>query len=154
VVSFNISDFAAVVVRWIPAVILDFFLVVLDLLFDLIRGKNKSVLDIGIPVDRDELVLVFRVSQDLDGYLPLALAVEIHRYRDGCEAVEEVKQLLGLFVKKFMGIVSQVPMPGGYCHLHRWTSCSVLDVHFDLNATGIVIPLLIEVERTQARKAW
>jgi hypothetical protein len=132
-------------------VVLDFFFVVLDLLFDPIGSKCEGMVNIRIPIDRDELVFVFRVSQDFDSNLAFSLAVKIHRYRDGDQAIEEVEQLLGLVLELLVGIVGQMPMPGGDCHLHRWTSCSVPGVPF-VDATGVVIPLLVEVDGARARK--
>ena len=66
----------------------------------------------------DELVLVLGVGDDLDVQLALALAVEVHRDRDQREPVEVVEQLLGLLLELLLGVVVQVPVPGGDCHLH------------------------------------
>lgn len=123
--------------------VLDFFLVVLDLLFDPVGGKAEGMMHIGIAIDRHKLVFVFRVGKDFDSNLTLALTVKIHRYRDGREAIEEVKQLLGLILELLLDIVIQMPMPDGDCHLHRLTSCSVPGVRF-VDAPGFVIPLLVE----------
>jgi hypothetical protein len=114
---------------WVPAVVLDLLFIVLDLLFDPLRSKAECVMHIAILIDRDKLVFVFRVCEDFHGDLvPAFLALKIHRNHDGCETVEEVEQLLGLFLELFMGIVIQMPVPGGNCHLHRLTSCSVLSI--------------------------
>ncbi len=131
--------------------VLDFFFVVLDLLFDPIGSKGEGVVDIGIPIGRDKFVFVLRVSQDFDGNLAFSLAVKIHRHHNRGQAIEVVEQLLGLVLELLVDIVTQMTMPGGDCHLHRWTSCSMPGVPF-VDATGVVIPLLVEVDRARARK--
>ena len=71
--------------------ILNFFFVMFDLLFDPVGSETEGVVQIGIPIDRDEFVFVFCVSQYFDGDLALALTVKIHRYYDRGQAIEVVE---------------------------------------------------------------
>ena len=93
------------VVRRVAAVVLELFLVVLDLLLDPVGRQVERVMHVAVLVGRDELVLVLGVGDDLDRRLAFPLAVEVHRHRDGRQPVEVVQQLLGLLLELLLGVV-------------------------------------------------
>ena len=102
----------AAVVRRVAPVVLDLFLVVLDLLLDLVGRQVERVVHVAVLVGRDELVLVLGDGDDLDVHLAVALAVEVDRDLDQRQPVEVVEQLLGLLLELLLDVVVQVPVAG------------------------------------------
>src|ERR1041385_6825881 len=96
--------------------VLNPFLVVLDLLLHLIDRATQRRHDILRLAVADELVFVFRLRENLDR---LEFVLEIDRHLDEVEAVEEVKELLGLLTDFRLMLFAQMPVSGRYFHLHR-----------------------------------
>src|SRR5205085_1251719 len=74
-------------------------------------------LDLAVALAGDEVVLVLRRDEDLDG--PLVL-VEVHGDLDHAQALEEVEQFQGFLTDHLLGGLAQVAVPGGDLDLHKW----------------------------------
>jgi hypothetical protein len=105
-------------VRRIATVILQLFLVMLDLVLDPFSGKVERRHHVRVAIRRHELMFVFGVCQNFDSEFVVPITVEVYRYRDLRESVEEMKQLFSLFLKLLLVFFAQVPMSGRDCHLH------------------------------------
>jgi hypothetical protein len=115
----NASGVGTVAVRRVATVILQLLLVVLDLLLDSVGRQGEGMSHVGISVRRDELVFVFAVGENFHPQFAIPVPMEIHRHHNGGQAVEEVKQLLGAALELCLRLITQVPVSGGDCHLHR-----------------------------------
>jgi len=91
--------------------VLELFLVVLDLLLDALGGEVECMMDVAIPIDGHELMLVFRMGNDLDRRLPLPFAMEVHRDHNGREPIEIMEQLFRFVLELLLGVIGQYPVP-------------------------------------------
>jgi len=106
------SNGLATIVRGIPAMILKLFLVVLDLLLDALGCEVEGVMNIAVSVGSHELVFMLGMGDDLDQRLAFSLAVKVDCDHNGGQPVEVMQQLLGLLLKRFLGLICQEPVTG------------------------------------------
>jgi hypothetical protein len=100
----------------IAPVILDFFLVPVDLGFDTIDHQVHGRQEFFVTVARHKVVLVFGI--DLDFNVLENLVLKIHRDFDHGDPVEIMEKLFRFFPYLILMLFTQVPMSGGDFDLH------------------------------------
>src|SRR5260370_6305755 len=100
----------------IPAVVLNLFLVAMNLVDDLVQRQIDGGQQVGSALAGHQFVLVLRTRQELDF---LALAVpQVHGHFDHCPPAEIMQQPLGLGANLFLVGIVQVSVPDGNLDLH------------------------------------
>ncbi len=99
--------------------ILNLFLVVLDLHLHFVDGGNHHLHQIFASRNAHEVVLVFAVHQHFNGTLMLMILSEIDCHCDERDPFKIVKQFLSLGGDFGLMSFAQMPVAGGDSYLHE-----------------------------------
>ena len=95
--------------------VLDLFFVATDLALDLLQRQVDCRIQIRMGLACHQVVLVFRLDDELD---MIGSLLEIDRHLDERNAVEKVQQLLGLVANELLMGVAEVTVACGDFNLH------------------------------------